>query len=95
MSPSNFLVINDRFMLGDNIIWYLVFDDKIRAISLPSIGCLWRKFVATLLLEECEDDALLSPLLDPLEGLSMLNCGKLGLEGRSRFPALKGGIGAC
>jgi hypothetical protein len=28
-------------------------------------------------------DALLSPLLDPLEGLSMLNCGKLGLEGRS------------
>jgi hypothetical protein len=35
-------------------------------------------------------DALLSPLLDPLEGLSMLNCGKLGLEGRSRLPALQG-----
>ncbi len=40
-------------------------------------------------------DALLNPLLDPLEGLSMLNCGKLGLEGRSRLPALKGGRGAC
>jgi hypothetical protein len=38
-------------------------------------------------------DTLLSPLLDPLEGLSMLNCGKLGLEGRSRLPTLKGGKG--
>jgi len=36
-------------------------------------------------------DALPSSLLDPLEGLSMLSCGKLELEGRSRFPALKGG----
>jgi hypothetical protein len=36
-----------------------------------------------------------SPLLDPLEGLSMLSCGKLGLEGRSWLPALKGGRGAC
>ncbi len=40
-------------------------------------------------------DALLSPLLDPLEGLSMLNCGKLGLEGRSQLLAQKGGRGAC
>jgi hypothetical protein len=40
-------------------------------------------------------DALLSPLLDPLEGLSMLNCGKLGLEGRSRLSALEGGRRAC
>jgi hypothetical protein len=40
-------------------------------------------------------DALLSPLLDPLEGPSMLNCRKLGLESRSRLPALKGGKGAC
>jgi hypothetical protein len=40
-------------------------------------------------------DALLSPLLDPLEGLSMLNCEKLGLEGRSQLPALKEGRGAC
>jgi hypothetical protein len=30
-----------------------------------------------------EIDALPSSLLDPLEGLSMLNCGKLELEGRS------------
>ncbi len=36
-------------------------------------------------------DALPSSLLDPLEGLSMLNCGKLELEGR----ALKGVRGAC
>jgi hypothetical protein len=35
-------------------------------------------------------DALPSSLLNPLEGLSMLNCGKLELEGRSRFPTLKG-----
>jgi len=34
-------------------------------------------------------DALLSPLLDPLEGPSTLNCGKLGLESRSWLPALK------
>ncbi len=27
--PNSFLVINDRFILGDKIIWYLVFDDKI------------------------------------------------------------------
>jgi hypothetical protein len=40
-------------------------------------------------------NVLLSPLLDPLEGLSMLNCGKLGLEGHSRIPTLKGGRGAC
>jgi hypothetical protein len=40
-------------------------------------------------------DALLSPLLDPLEGLNMLNCGKLGLEGRSWLLALKGGKGVC
>jgi hypothetical protein len=37
-------------------------------------------------------DAPLSPLLDPLEGLNMLNCEKLGLEGRSRLPAQKGGV---
>jgi hypothetical protein len=30
-----------------------------------------------------KNDALLSPLLDPLEGLNMLKCGKLGLEGHS------------
>jgi hypothetical protein len=40
-------------------------------------------------------DALLCPLLDPLEGQTMLSCEKLGLEGRSRLPALKGGRGAC
>jgi hypothetical protein len=40
-------------------------------------------------------DALLSPLLDPLEGQTMLSCEKLGLEGRSRLPALKEGRGAC
>jgi len=40
-------------------------------------------------------DALPSPGLNPLEGLTMLSCGKLGLEGRSRLPALKRGTGAC
>ncbi len=40
-------------------------------------------------------DAPLSSLLDPLKGLSMMNCGKLELEGRSRLPALKGVRGAC
>jgi len=36
-------------------------------------------------------DTLLSSLLDPLEGLITLNCGKLELGSRSRLPALKGG----
>jgi hypothetical protein len=40
-------------------------------------------------------NALPSPLLSPLEGLSVLNCEKLGLEGRSRLSALKGGRRAC
>ncbi len=40
-------------------------------------------------------DAPLSSLLGPLEGLSMLNCRKLELEGRSRLPALKGVRRAC
>jgi hypothetical protein len=35
-------------------------------------------------------DALLSPSLNPLEGSTMYSCGKLGLGGRSRLPALKG-----
>ncbi len=42
-----------------------------------------------------DSDVPLSSLLDPLEGLSMLNCGKLELEGRSQLPALKGVRGAC
>jgi hypothetical protein len=46
-------------------------------------------------LDKLEIDAPQSPLLDPLEGLSMLNCKKLGLEGRSRLPALERGRGAC
>jgi len=46
-------------------------------------------------LSQWGSDALPSPLLDPLEGPSMLNCGKLGLEGHSRLPTLKGGRGAC
>jgi hypothetical protein len=33
-------------------------------------------------------DALLSPLLNPLEGSTMWSCGKLGLWGCSRLPAL-------
>ncbi len=40
-------------------------------------------------------DAPLSSLLDPLEGLSVLNYGKLELEGRTQLPALKGVGGAC
>jgi hypothetical protein len=34
-------------------------------------------------------DTHLSSLLDPLEGLGMLKCRKLELEGRSRLPTLK------
>ncbi len=37
-----------------------------------------------------QNDALSSPLLDPLEGQTMLSCGKLGLGGCSQLPALKG-----
>ncbi len=40
-------------------------------------------------------DALLSPLLNPLEGSPMQSCGKLGLEARCQLPALKGGKGSC
>ncbi len=40
-------------------------------------------------------DPLPSPGLNPLEGPTMLSCGKMGLEGRSRLPALKRGRGAC
>ncbi len=40
-------------------------------------------------------DTLLSSLLDPLEGLGMLNCGKLELGSRSQLPTLKGVRRAC
>jgi hypothetical protein len=43
-----------------------------------------------IILNKTLDDALFSSLLDPCEGLSMLNCRKLKLGGRSRLPALKG-----
>jgi hypothetical protein len=48
-----------------------------------------------VILEDTLNDALPSPLLNPLEGPTMLSCGKLGLEGRSRLPTLKRGRGAC
>ncbi len=41
------------------------------------------------------NDALPSPGLNPFEGPTMQSCEKLGLEGRCRLPALKGGRGAC
>ncbi len=40
-------------------------------------------------------DALPSPGLNPLEGPTMLSCGKLGLGRRSRLPTLERGRGAC
>jgi hypothetical protein len=40
-------------------------------------------------------DTLLSSLLDPLEGLTMLSCRKLELGGHFQFLALKGVRGAC
>jgi hypothetical protein len=40
-------------------------------------------------------DALPSPGMNPLKGPTMLSYGKLGLEGRSRLPALERGRGAC
>ncbi len=44
--------------------------------------------------ESCSD-ALPSLGVNPLEGPIMLSCGKMGLEGRSQFPTLKRGRGAC
>ncbi len=46
-------------------------------------------FIFTL--KDTMSDAPRSSLLNPLEGLSMRNCRKLELEGRSRLPTLKGG----
>ncbi len=50
-----------------------------------------------LVMSKCvlKPDPLPSPGLNPLEGPTMLSCGKMGLEGRSRLPALKRGRGAC
>jgi len=42
-----------------------------------------------------KSDAFPSPGLNPLEGSTRCNCGKLRLEGRSRLLALKRGRGAC
>jgi hypothetical protein len=66
----------------------------------PEIGTfivskLWMLIYFSNFFLKSVSDALLSPLLDPLEGQIMLSCEKLGLEGRSRLPALKGGRGAC
>jgi hypothetical protein len=47
------------------------------------------------LLENTINDVLLSPKLNPLEGPTMLSCGKLGLGPRSRLPALERGRGLC
>jgi hypothetical protein len=41
------------------------------------------------------NDVLLSLKLNPLEGPTMLSCGKLGLGARSRLPALERGRGSC
>jgi hypothetical protein len=65
---------------------------------LPSKDMLKR--IACVLDDSCLStptsiDALLSFFLDPLKGLSMLNCKKLELRGRSWFPTLKGVRGAC
>jgi hypothetical protein len=69
-----------------------------------------RRFAKARAKRECEDkdshsqvsshfgswsEASLSSLLNPLEGLSILNWRKLELESRSRLPALKGVKGAC
>jgi hypothetical protein len=40
-------------------------------------------------------DALLSSLLNPLEGPSVLNCKKMELGGAPDFQHQKGGRGAC
>jgi hypothetical protein len=44
---------------------------------------------------ECILDALPSPGLNPLEGPTMLSCGKLGLERHFRLPTLERDRGAC
>jgi hypothetical protein len=73
-----------------------------KVVTSPKLGPWWVLWVlnrpwfvlAPKVLQHSTNDAFLSPLLDPLEGLSMLSCGKLGLEGHSRLPTLKGGRGA-
>ncbi len=42
-----------------------------------------------------QHDALPSPGLNPLEGPTMLSCGKLELGRRSQLPTLERGRGAC
>jgi hypothetical protein len=82
-----FITQNNVLIEGHNRLVRISFKSGIvlvKAHKLPYVGGSTIHF-----------DAFLSPLLDPLEGLSMLNCGKLGLEGRSRLSALKGGRGAC
>jgi hypothetical protein len=85
---------------GFEILWNLAFGKSIesnRHHIVVGIGpCALSKHIIRLeLIDRSTIDALLSPLLDPLEGLSMLNCEKFGLEGRSRLPTIKGGRGAC
>ncbi len=62
---------------------------------MKELGALIEPGIQIELVSDTPIDAPLSSLLDPLEGLSMLNYGKLELEGRSRLPALKGVRGAC
>jgi hypothetical protein len=73
-----------------NALFFLVgtLDLELGGLAIVFIATSWSSVFTRI-------DVLLSPLLDPLEGLNMLNCEKLGLEGRSRLPTLKGGKGAC
>ncbi len=61
--------------------------------KLLTVNIITTKIVGTIKLLQV--DALLSPLLNPLEGPTMQSCGKLGLEGHSQLLALKRGRGAC
>ncbi len=53
------------------------------------------KLFTQLILSFLLADALPSPGVNPLEGSPKCSCGKLGLERRSRLPALERGKGAC
>jgi hypothetical protein len=57
--------------------------DNVITLLNPSVTPIEKKKFEETTLDVNVSDAPLSSLLDPLEGLSVLSCGKLELEGRS------------
>ncbi len=102
--------IRKKVLAGEIDLIYVSIEDQVVDISTKVLEvdkhCRFRNMFGVMELElslrgsveissSTRADAPLSSLLDPLEGLSMLNCRKLELEGHSQLPALKGVRGAC